>query len=164
MALGGVFDEAEDLHGLSEAHLVAQEAAGWGSTLPLEHPANRGDLVRFVGEALPERLWLLGKLLPHSGAGAGARADHSAAGLVVYLGLTTNPFYTVTHGLCLCVCLARAEDCLLAYRGKRSRCRRRGRHLKTRRRRGSADLTVADNKLIKVRGHRSDLLEAFRGT
>jgi hypothetical protein len=102
VALGRVFDEAEDLHGLSEAHLVTQETAGRRSTLPLQHPANGHHLVGLVGEALPERLWLL-LLLPDSGAGAGAGAGNSQAGPVVDLGLTTNPFYTVTvtHGICL---------------------------------------------------------------
>ena len=141
MALGRVFDEAENLHGLSQTHLVTQEATGRGRRLAVQHPANGDDLVGLVGEALPERLWLK----PHGRAGAG----HSATRSVVHLGFTTNPFYTVTvtHGIHLC--LAGAEDGLLPLL-LRSNHRRR--------RRGRA---LHDNKLVKLRRHGSGLLEGF---
>jgi len=142
VALGRVFDEAEDLHGLSEPHLVAQEATGRRRRLALQHPANGGHLVRFVGEALPERLRVCLWLKPHGRAGAG----HSATRSVVHLGLATNPFYTVT--VTYSIRIAGAEDGLPLLLRSNDRRRRRARALR-------------NNKLVKLRRHVSGLLEGF---
>ena len=155
MALGGVFHQAENLHCLSQTHLVTQESTGWRGTLALQHPVNGCHLVGLVGETLPERQRFLGKLNPHSRARAGCLRDKRATGAIVHLGPVmqlgpaTNPFYTVTLNR------AGAEDSALLESRCRCRCRSR--------QRANARLTVARDKLVKVRGHRVRFARGFWG-
>jgi len=113
---------------------------------------NGGYLVRLVGEPLPERQRLLGKLNPHRRAGAGNLRDKRATGPVVHLSPATNPFYTVT------VKRAGAEDSCLSLERLSLLDNRHRMH------RGKADSAVAYNKLVKVRGHRVRFAGGFRGT
>lgn len=52
---GRVLHEAEDFHRLAESHLIAEEAAALGRSLPLQHPLDADVLVGLVGETGPKR-------------------------------------------------------------------------------------------------------------
>ena len=52
---GRVLHQAEDFHRLAESHLVAQQAAALGCSLPLEHPLDADALVGLIGEIGPKR-------------------------------------------------------------------------------------------------------------
>ncbi len=54
-AQGRVLHQAEDFHRLAESHLVAQQAAALGRSLPLQHPLDADVLVGLIGEIGPKR-------------------------------------------------------------------------------------------------------------